>query len=73
MTGKSYEIGLKGSYFEGALNASVALFDTLQENRAYLPANQATFCPGYPAQSCYSAAGPGPEEANRLQSKSQYF
>ncbi|NMY91372.1 TonB-dependent siderophore receptor [Pseudomonas oryzihabitans] len=57
MTGKSYEIGLKGAYFDGALNASVALFDTIQENRAYLPANQATFCPGYPAQSCYSAAG----------------
>ncbi|KTT40955.1 ligand-gated channel [Pseudomonas oryzihabitans] len=57
MTGKSYEIGLKGAYFDGALNASVALFDTLQENRAYLPANQATFCPGYPARSCYDAAG----------------
>lgn len=57
MTGRSYEIGLKGAYFDGALNASVALFDTIQENRAYLPANQATFCPGYPAQSCYSAAG----------------
>ncbi len=57
MTGKSYEIGLKGAYLDGALNASVALFDTIQENRAYLPANQATFCPGYPAQSCYSAAG----------------
>lgn len=57
MTGKSYEIGVKGAYLGGALNASVALFDTIQENRAYLPANQATFCPGYPAQSCYSAAG----------------
>lgn len=57
MTGRSYEIGLKGAYFDGGLNASVALFDTIQENRAYLPANQATFCPGYPAQSCYSAAG----------------
>jgi outer membrane receptor for ferric coprogen and ferric-rhodotorulic acid len=56
-TGKSYEIGLKGAYFDGALNASVALFDTIQENRAYLPANQATFCPGFPAQSCYTAAG----------------
>jgi outer membrane receptor for ferric coprogen and ferric-rhodotorulic acid len=35
MTGENYEIGLKGEYFNGALNASVALFDMTQEKRAY--------------------------------------
>jgi outer membrane receptor for ferric coprogen and ferric-rhodotorulic acid len=57
MTGKSYEIGLKAEYFDGSLNAAVALFDMTQENRAYLLANQAGVCPTYPAQSCYGAAG----------------
>jgi len=58
MTGKNYEIGLKGEYFEGALNASVALFEMEQENRAYLLDNQnATNCPSFPASSCYGAAG----------------
>lgn len=27
MTGMSYEVGLKGEYFNGDLNASLALFD----------------------------------------------
>jgi outer membrane receptor for ferric coprogen and ferric-rhodotorulic acid len=35
MTGENYEIGLKGEYLNGALNASVALFDMTQEKRAY--------------------------------------
>jgi len=33
-TGKNYEIGLKGEYLEGRLNASVALFKTLKDNVA---------------------------------------
>ncbi|GFM83914.1 second ferric pyoverdine receptor FpvB [Pseudomonas cichorii] len=58
MTGESYEIGLKGEYFNGALNASVALFDMTQENRAYDIPNQTTDnCPSFPATRCYSAAG----------------
>ncbi|MFJ4141168.1 TonB-dependent siderophore receptor [Pseudomonas sp. NPDC089734] len=59
MTGKSYEVGLKGEYFDGALNASVALFDMVQENRAYQLPNQATACPALAAanQTCYGAAG----------------
>ncbi|HEX8596656.1 MAG TPA: TonB-dependent siderophore receptor [Pseudomonas sp.] len=58
MTGKNYEIGLKGEYFDGALNASVALFEMEQENRAYLIDNQnQSNCPSYPATSCYGAAG----------------
>ncbi|WP_341522676.1 TonB-dependent siderophore receptor [Pseudomonas sp. G.S.17] len=58
MTGKNYEIGLKGEYFDGALNASVALFEMEQENRAYLLDNQnQSNCPSFPATSCYGAAG----------------
>ncbi|MCF7534236.1 TonB-dependent siderophore receptor [Pseudomonas petrae] len=58
MTGKNYEIGLKGEYFDGALNASVALFEMEQENRAYLVQDQnSTNCPSFPASSCYGAAG----------------
>jgi len=58
MTGKNYELGLKGEYFNGALNASVALFDMEQEKRAYLLDNQnSSNCPSYPGTSCYGAAG----------------
>ncbi|RMQ45519.1 Outer membrane ferripyoverdine receptor [Pseudomonas cichorii] len=58
MTGKSYEIGLKGEYFDGALNASVALFDMTQENRAYELADQSTSCPTFSSsQLCYGSAG----------------
>ncbi|MCV4343859.1 TonB-dependent siderophore receptor [Pseudomonas capsici] len=58
MTGKSYEIGLKGEYFDGALNASVALFDMTQEKRAYELADQQTTCPTFAAsQTCYGSAG----------------
>ena len=32
--GKSYEIGLKGEFFDGALNASAAVFRTLKDNMA---------------------------------------
>lgn len=34
IVGKNYEIGLKGEYLDGALNASVAVFRIDQENRA---------------------------------------
>jgi outer membrane receptor for ferric coprogen and ferric-rhodotorulic acid len=58
MTGKSYEIGLKGEYFDGALNASVALFDMTQNNRGYSLPNQSTAtCPSFPATYCSAAAG----------------
>ncbi|MEG5262815.1 TonB-dependent siderophore receptor [Pseudomonas sp. JDS28PS106] len=57
MTGKNYEIGLKGEYFDGALNASVALFDMEQKDRAYELANQSTSCPSFQSNKCYAAAG----------------
>ncbi|MCD5974599.1 TonB-dependent siderophore receptor [Pseudomonas quasicaspiana] len=56
MTGESYEIGLKGEYFDGALNASVALFDMTQENRAYQLA-QSLCTGGQPGAACYAPAG----------------
>lgn len=34
-TGDQYEIGSKGEFFDGKLNASVALFDLKDRNRAY--------------------------------------
>lgn len=34
VVGTNYEIGVKGEYFDGALNASLALFQIDQENRA---------------------------------------
>ncbi|MDR5172074.1 TonB-dependent siderophore receptor [Methylobacillus flagellatus] len=52
--GKNYEIGLKGEYFEGALNASVALFQIDENNRPRLVADVSQCQVG---TSCYEAAG----------------
>lgn len=54
--GQNYEIGIKGEYFDGALNASAAVFRMDQKNRAFRSTDQ-TQCAGYPAVTCYSAAG----------------
>ncbi len=54
--GKNYEFGIKGEYFDGALNASAALFRMDQKNRAFRSTDQ-TQCAGYPTVTCYSAAG----------------
>lgn len=51
--GKNYEIGIKGEYFDGALNASAAIFQIDQENRAAESANQRG-CIDY---TCYEASG----------------
>lgn len=54
VTGTNYEVGIKGEYFDGALNASVALFQLDQENLAKsLPAGACN--PGVP--SCSEASG----------------
>lgn len=53
IVGKNYEVGVKGEYLGGALNASVALFRTDQENRAVeLPK-----VPTCPQETCYEASG----------------
>ena len=54
LTGESYEIGLKGEYLEGGLNASVALFEVTQQNRPYLLTPDACTPRG---SSCYDTAG----------------
>lgn len=56
ITGKNYELGIKGEYFDGALNASAAIFQIDQENRAKAITDQ-SLCPTYPTTSCYEAAG----------------
>ncbi|HEY0287042.1 MAG TPA: TonB-dependent siderophore receptor [Pseudomonas sp.] len=52
--GKNYEIGIKGEYFDGALNASAAIFQIDQENRA-----KATTCGAGLSSDleCYEASG----------------
>ncbi len=52
--GKNYEIGLKGEYFDGALNASAAVFRIDQENRSY-QINSSLCSAGM--RACYDAAG----------------
>ncbi|WP_437883456.1 TonB-dependent siderophore receptor [Pseudomonas sp. LRF_L74] len=52
IVGKNYEIGIKGEYFDGALNASLALFRVDQENRAV----EVTVA-NCPQTSCYEASG----------------
>lgn len=52
IVGKNYEVGIKGEYFGGALNASVALFRIDQENRA-----TQIFVANCPQTTCYQASG----------------
>ncbi|MFK0310818.1 TonB-dependent siderophore receptor [Pseudomonas sp. NPDC090233] len=52
--GKNYEIGVKGEYFDGALNASIALFRIDQENRA-VAQTDLTGCND--PTNCYVASG----------------
>lgn len=51
--GKNYEVGIKGEYFGGRLNASAAVFRIDQENLAMLDGP----CPFNPSIDCYRAAG----------------
>lgn len=54
IVGKNYEVGIKGEYFDGALNASLALFRVDQENRAVQ-----VFVPNCPQANnqCYAPSG----------------
>ncbi|MBF8781579.1 TonB-dependent siderophore receptor [Pseudomonas fulva] len=56
ITGKNYELGIKGEYFDGALNASAAIFQIDQENRAKSVTDR-DLCPTYPTTACYEASG----------------
>lgn len=54
--GKNYQIGIKGEYFDGALNASMAIFQINQENRART-VDDPTTCVSWPSSVCYEATG----------------
>jgi outer membrane receptor for ferric coprogen and ferric-rhodotorulic acid len=54
--GKNYEVGLKGEYLGGKLNATISLFQVDQTNRAIVPVDQ-TGCPTFPAASCSVTTG----------------
>ena len=58
ITGENYEVGIKGEYFGGTLNASASLFQIDQLNRAAEVAD-ASLCKVIPVGSygCYEAAG----------------
>ncbi|KJJ99850.1 MULTISPECIES: TonB-dependent siderophore receptor [Pseudomonas] len=53
IVGENYEIGIKGEYFDGALNASLAVFQIDQLNRAV----QVDDPVGCPKLDCYDASG----------------
>ncbi|XLM16937.1 TonB-dependent siderophore receptor [Pseudomonas sp. PLMAX] len=53
IVGENYELGIKGEYFDGALNASLAVFQIDQKNRASVADNQA----GCPEMTCYESSG----------------
>ncbi|MEL9339570.1 TonB-dependent siderophore receptor, partial [Escherichia coli] len=56
IVGKNYETGIKGEYFNGLLNASLAVFQVDQENRARLLPDQ-TGCVTNGNPQCYEASG----------------
>ncbi|MFG6205835.1 TonB-dependent siderophore receptor [Pseudomonas retamae] len=53
IVGENYEVGIKGEYFNGALNASLAVFQMDQTNRATLAQTQL----GCPELTCYETSG----------------
>ncbi|UCJ19071.1 TonB-dependent receptor [Pseudomonas sp. MM211] len=56
IVGENYEVGLKGEYFGGALNASLAVFQIDQKNRAQ-ELTDFKGCGSGPASACYEASG----------------
>lgn len=56
IVGENYEVGLKGEYFGGALNASLAVFQIDQKNRAQ-ELTEFKGCGSGPASACYEASG----------------
>lgn len=57
VTGTNYEAGIKGEYFGGLLNASLAVFRVSQENRAMTDLTGPSPCPGTASTYCSRAAG----------------
>ena len=57
ITGTNYEAGIKGEYFEGRLNASLAVFLVRQQNRAVDDLSGPNPCPGSTWGYCKRASG----------------
>lgn len=57
ITGTNYEVGVKGAYFDGRLNASLATFLIKQQNRAVDDLSGPSPCPGSAFGYCKRAAG----------------
>lgn len=57
ITGTNYELGIKGEYFGGRLNASLATFIVRQQNRAVNDLSGPNPCPGSTWGYCKRAAG----------------
>ena len=59
VTGSNAELGLKGALFGGNMNASVALFRTLESNRSQVDPNNPQPCAASPngTAACYVAEG----------------
>ncbi|RXJ85639.1 TonB-dependent siderophore receptor, partial [Aliarcobacter trophiarum LMG 25534] len=55
--GKNYEAGIKGEYFDGALNANLATFLIKQQNRATDDLTGPNPCPGSTYGYCKRASG----------------
>ncbi|WP_177429380.1 MULTISPECIES: TonB-dependent siderophore receptor [Pseudomonas] len=55
VVGENYEVGIKGEYFDGALNASMAVFQIDQTNLAQITDDKG--CGATPASDCYEASG----------------
>lgn len=56
IVGENYEVGVKGEYFGGALNTTLAYFQVNQTNRARTLTDQSG-CPTYPETACSEASG----------------
>ena len=57
ITGTNLEAGIKGEYYDGRLNASLAVFQVSQENRPINDLQGPSPCPGSNAAFCSRAAG----------------
>ena len=68
LTGTNYELGVKGEYFDGRLNASAAVFRMKQRNRAM---RDDANCPTSGSVSCSRAAGEVQSEGVELQLSGQ--
>lgn len=67
ITGVNYEAGIKGEYFEGRLNASIAVFRVQQQNRAVDDLDSPNPCLGVGWGYCKRASGEVESEGVELE------